>query len=341
MLEDLNPRVLLPRTLRQMRPAAKTLWLYFNLTGSVVVSQRELSNKLGFTQLSVSQNLNELSSAKLISYKPGQDRSDKSHIKALHPLFSKLEHPFPSALKEADTSAKTLYLWLLPQGVVNYSHKEVSAYLGIAETTAASTRQELESLNAIAYKQRPGPRLRGIYLAVPANELDEPLADVDTSLTIPKEIEEGMAGEMKLYWLITRRGEVTAHQKTLAETLDIPQSSVSKAVNNLIAKGFIERTKREGENVLISMNQNPPSQRLKSRRAFIPQELKGEANAVQFLYLWLEPQGKVSYSYSDIVELVRLRTFSVIKAFLRLEELDFLKVYKKPTPRTKGTFKIV
>jgi hypothetical protein len=62
---------------------------------------------------------------------------------------------------------------------------------------------------------------------------------------------------------------------------------------------------------------------------------------VQFLYLWLEPQGKVSYSYSDLVELVRLRSYSVMKAIERLEELNFLKVYEKPTPHSRGTFKII
>ncbi len=340
MLEDLNARVLLPRTLRQMRPAAKTLWLYFNLTGPTIVSQRELSIQLGFTQPPISQNLGKLSDVKMISYKPAQDRSDKSHIKALHPIFSPIENPFPSALKEADASTKMLYLWLLPQGDVTYTHKEVSAYLGITEMTAVKTRQELESLEAIIYKQRPIPRVRGIYHAVPARHLKERL-EVDPAFAVPREIEEGMAAELKLFWLINKRGEMTAHQKTLADTLDIPQSSVSKAVNNLIAKGLIERKKQNGEYVLMSENQNPPSQRVRSRKAFIPEELKGEANAVQFLYLWLEPQGKVSYSYSDLVELVRLRSYSVMKAVERLEELNVLKVYEKPTPHSRGTFKII
>jgi biotin operon repressor len=340
MLEDLNPHILLPRTLRQMRPAAKTLWLYFNLTGPTIVSQRELSNQLGFTQSPISQNLGKLSDVKMISYKPAQDRSDKSHIKALHPIFLPVEKPFPSALKEADASTKMLYLWLLPQGDVTYTHKEVSAYLGITEMTAVKTRQELKSLEAIVYKQRPVPRLRGIYYAVPAKHLKERL-EIDPSLAVPKEIEEGMAAELKLHFLLSRRGEVTAHQQTLAAMLDIPQSSVSKAVNNLIDKGLIERKKRDNEYVLISENQNPPSQRVRSRKAFLPEKLKGEANAVQFLYLWLEPQGKVSYSYSDLVELVRLRSYSVMKAIERLEELNFLKVYEKPTPHSRGTFKII
>jgi Mn-dependent DtxR family transcriptional regulator len=340
MLEDLNSRVLLPRTLRQMRPAAKTLWLYFNLTGATVVSQRELSNHLGFTQPPISQNLNKLSDIKLISYKPAKDRSDKSHIKALHPLFSPLENPFPSALKEADASTKMLYLWLVPQGDVTYTHKEVSAYLGITEMTAVKTRQELESLGAIAYKQRPAPRQRGIYYVLKAKDLKERL-EIDPLLVVPKEIEEGMAAELKLYWLLNQRGQITAHQNTLAAILDIPQSSVSKAVNSLIEKGLAKRTKQEGDTVLVSTNKDAPSKRIRSRKEFIPEVLEGEANSVQFLYLWLQPQGKVSYSYSDLVELVRIRSYSVMKSLERLEELKLLKMYEKPTPHTRGTFKII
>lgn len=340
MLEDLNPRVLLPRNLRQMRPAAKALWLYFNLTGPVVVSQRELSIQLGFTQAPISQNLGKLSEAKHISYKPAQDRSDKSHIKALHPLFSPSATLFPSILREADASTKMLYLWLLPQGEVTYTHKEVSAYLGITEMTAVKTRQELESLGAIVYKQRPAPRQRGIYYVLEAKHLKARL-EIDPLLAVPKEIEEGMAAELKLYWLLNQRGEITAHQNTLAAILDIPQSSVSKAVNNLIEKGLAKRTKEDGESVLVSTNKDAPGKRIKSRKEFIPEILEGEANAVQFLYMWLQPQGKVSYSYSDLVELVRLRSYSVMKALERLENLKLLKMYEKPTPHTRGTFKIL
>ncbi len=94
MLEDLNASVLLRRSLRQMRPAAKTLWLYLNLAGPVIMSQRELSIQLGFTQAPISQNLNKLSDAKLISYKPAQDRSEKSHIKSLHPFFLQVNSRF-------------------------------------------------------------------------------------------------------------------------------------------------------------------------------------------------------------------------------------------------------
>jgi hypothetical protein len=49
----------------------------------------------------------------------------------------------------------------------------------------------------------------------------------------------------------------------------------------------------------------------------------------------------VSYSYSELVELVRIRSYSVMKALERLEELKLLKMYEKPTPHSRGTFKII
>jgi DNA-binding MarR family transcriptional regulator len=339
MLEDLNPRYLLPRPLRSMWPAAKLLWLYFNLTGPVTASQRDLSVHLGLTQRPIADNLIKLSEAGLIIYKPGSDRASKSVIKAKQPIFSPIERPFPGILKEADASTKVLYLWLLPQGDVTYTLKQVSAYLGITEMTAVKARQELESFGVINYKLRPAPRRHGIYYVLAYEHLKERL-EPDSNLALPQAIEQGMAAELKLYWLVTQRGEITAHQQTLATMLDIPQSSVSKVLNSLLEKDLIQRVTKKGEDVLVSARTTSVKSS-KTPKDIIPDKLKGEANAVQFLYMWLKLQGKVSYSYSDIVELVRLRSYSVMKALERLEELKLLNVYQKPTPHSKGTFKVV
>jgi hypothetical protein len=43
MPSDLTPRLILPSALLELGTVAKMLWLYFNLTGPVVASQRELS----------------------------------------------------------------------------------------------------------------------------------------------------------------------------------------------------------------------------------------------------------------------------------------------------------
>lgn len=338
MLDDLNPRYLLPRTLRDMWPAAKLLWLYFNLAGPTTASQRDLSVHLGLTQRPIADNLVKLSEEGLISYKPGSDRSTKSVIKAKHTIFSPVENPFPSVLKEADASTKVLYLWLLPQGDVMYTHKQVSAYLGITEMTAVKSRKELESFGVITYKLRPAPRKHGIYYVLTSEQLKKH-SKTDSNLVLPSEIEQGMVAELKLYWLVTHRDQTPAHQQTLAWMLDIPQSSVSKVLNNLLEKGLIERASKKGKDVLVSPRAT--SATTKTIKDLIPEKLRGEANAVQFIYMWLKPQGKVSYSYSDIVELVRLRSYSVMKALERLEELGLLVIYEKPTAHGKGTFKTV
>jgi DNA-binding MarR family transcriptional regulator len=338
MLDDLNPHYMLPRSLRSMWPAAKLLWLYFNLAGPTTASQRDLSVHLGLTQRPIADNLVKLSEEGLISYKPGSDRSTKSVIKAKQTIFSPIENPFPGVLKEADASTKVLYLWFLPQGNVTYTHKQVSAYLGITEMTAVKSRKELESFGVIIYKLRPAPRRHGIYYVLTSEQLKEN-SNAESNMALPSEIEQGMAAELKLYWLVAHRDQVPAHQQTLAGILDIPQSSVSKVLNNLLEKNLIQRVTKKGQDVLVSPRAKSSTSR--TIRDLIPDKLKGEANAVQFIYMWLKPQGKVSYSYSDIVELARLRTYSVMKALERLEGLGLLIMYEKPTAHSKGTFKAV
>jgi DNA-binding MarR family transcriptional regulator len=338
MLDDLDPRYMLPRSLRPLWPAAKLLWLYFNLAGPTTASQRDLSVHLGLTQRPIADNLVKLSDEGLISYKPGSDRSTKSVIKAKQTIFSPTDNPFPSVLKEADASTKVLYLWLLPQSDVTYTHKQVSAYLGITEMTAVKSRKELESFGVISFKVRPAPRRHGIYYVLTSEQLKKQ-SKSDNSFALPNEIEQGMAAELKLYWLVAHRDQVPAHQQTLAFILDIPQSSVSKVLNSLLEKGLIERVTKKGQDVLISPRAT--SAKSKTIKDLIPGKLRGEANAVQFIYMWLKPQGKVAYSYSDIVELVRLRSYSVMKALERLEKLGLLTIYEKPTAHSKGTFKAV
>lgn len=72
-----------------------------------------------------------------------------------------------------------------------------------------------------------------------------------------------------------------------------------------------------------------------------PDWLRGESNAVQLLYMWLEVQGEVRYSIADVSELVRLGPDSVRKALNRLTEIGVLNVVKKPTLHRKGIFKIL
>jgi DNA-binding MarR family transcriptional regulator len=331
MLDDLDKRFLLPRALLELGTAAKMMWVYFNLTGAMKVSQRELGVELGLTQRAVGENLNKLSEARFISYKPGQDRGDKSSIKAVRAIFSPVDTPLPSLMREADASSKLLYLWLLSQGDVTYTHKEVSAYLGMTEMTSVKARQTLESFGVIHYTQRPAPRQHGIYSVLKASELEEERE----APALPREI-RGRGAELKLYWLIEQKGEVTAHQQTLAEILDAPQGAISKAIKTLLEQDLIERKEKKGEEVLVS-KKNIPTQF--TSKTLLPEKLKGETNAVQLLYMWLKPQGTVTYSHSDIVDHVQIRSYSVMMALKRLEDLGLLKVFEKATPHKKGKFK--
>jgi predicted transcriptional regulator len=332
MLDNLNARFLLPRPLRELGTAAKMLWVYFNLTGPVVVSQRDLSVTLGLTQRAIGENLNRLSDAHFLSYKPAQDRGDKSKIKAMKPIFKSLAEAFSPVLREADASTKLLYLWLLPQDDVTYTHKEVSAYLGMTEMTAVKARQELESLGLIVYKQRPAPRQHGIYYVLTPEKLGGRL-ETGQDVVLPETL-RGKGSELKLYWYILHKGEATSRQHALAEILDMPQSAVSNAVNRLLEEGLIER---KGEDLFITRQQRSGKRR--TPKEFIPKTLVGEPNAVQFLYLWLRLQGEVSYSYSEMVDLVRIRSHSLMLAVKRLEDLGLLEVYERPTPHRKGRFK--
>jgi DNA-binding MarR family transcriptional regulator len=204
----------------------------------------------------------------------------------------------------------------------------------MTEMTAVKSRQELESLGIIIYKQRPAPRQRGIYHVLAPKDLKANLK-LDENLTLPETI-SGKGGELKLYWYILQKGEATSRQHALAEILDMPQSAVSNAVQHLLEEGLI---KRKGDDLFISTQK--PSSKKRSPKDLIPEDLIGEANAVQFLYMWLKPQGKVSYSYSEMVDLVRIRSHSLMVAVKRLEELGFLEIYEKTTPHRKVQFKVV
>jgi predicted transcriptional regulator len=114
----------------------------------------------------------------------------------------------------------------------------------------------------------------------------------------------------------------------------MPQSAVSNAVNRLLEEGLIEH---KGEDLFITRQQHSAKRR--TPKEFIPKTLVGEPNAVQFLYLWLRLQGEVSYSYSEMVDLVRIHSHSLMLAVKRLENLGLLEVYKKPTPHRRGRFK--
>jgi DNA-binding MarR family transcriptional regulator len=198
--------------------------------------------------------------------------------------------------------------------------------------TSVKARQTLESFGVIHYTQRPAPGRQGIYRVLKASELEEEASNIPA---LPQEI-RGKGAALKLYWPVEQKGEVTAHQQTLAEILDAPQGAISQAMKILLEHDLIERKVKKGEEILVSKQGAPTTP---STRAILPEKLKGETNAVQLLYMWLKPQGTVSYSHSDIVDHVQIRSYSVMMALNRLEDLGLLKVYEKATPHKKGKFK--
>lgn len=56
----------LPKELLNLRPTAKTLWLYLNPLGLVQLSQRELATELGLSQTIISQSFTDLKDANLL-----------------------------------------------------------------------------------------------------------------------------------------------------------------------------------------------------------------------------------------------------------------------------------
>ena len=56
----------LPKELRNLKPTAKTLWLYLNPLGLVQLSQRDLATELGLSQTIISQSFADLKDANLL-----------------------------------------------------------------------------------------------------------------------------------------------------------------------------------------------------------------------------------------------------------------------------------
>ena len=56
----------------------------------------------------------------------------------------------------------------------------------------------------------------------------------------------------------------------------------------------------------------------------LPPDLKDEAPITKAVFLWLEPQGEVSYSVRDITELLGVAQHSAQTALAKLRELRLL-----------------
>lgn len=65
----------------------------------------------------------------------------------------------PEPLKNASPTIKLLWLWLEPQGVVDYSQREIAAALGVEQRSLPGALRELRRLGLLEDLERaPGKR---------------------------------------------------------------------------------------------------------------------------------------------------------------------------------------
>lgn len=65
----------------------------------------------------------------------------------------------PEPLKDASPTVKLVWLWLEPQGVVDYSQREVAAALGIEQRSLPGALRKLRELELLEDLERaPGKR---------------------------------------------------------------------------------------------------------------------------------------------------------------------------------------
>ena len=72
----------------------------------------------------------------------------------------------------------------------------------------------------------------------------------------------------------------------------------------------------------------------------LPPALKDEAPTTKLLYVWLGPQGEVSYTVRELAELLSLSTGSVQTALTRLRELGLIEDVKLARGSASGRYRI-
>jgi hypothetical protein len=73
----------------------------------------------------------------------------------------------------------------------------------------------------------------------------------------------------------------------------------------------------------------------------LPEVLKAETPFVKLLYLWLSPQGEVSYSNRAIAEALGVYHHQVNRAIRRLRALRLIEDVGQPQERVRSSFKAV
>lgn len=73
----------------------------------------------------------------------------------------------PLALQTEPPSVKMLYLWLLPQGTVTWSQREIGAAVGITQANVSRAMTRLGEIGLLSGSWRFRGRARGAYRAEP------------------------------------------------------------------------------------------------------------------------------------------------------------------------------
>lgn len=78
-----------------------------------------------------------------------------------------------------------------------------------------------------------------------------------------------------------------------------------------------------------------------SKPAPLPKDLLEEATAVKLLWLWLRPQGVVSYSQRDMARALGVSQAVISTALAKLRELAFVLERAEPSGRGQMTLEAV
>lgn len=97
--------------------------------------------------------------------RPGGPNSPREH------LARRRARKLPPVLQKLPASTKLLYLYLLTQGLVSYSQRDLADALGLSAYTVQQSFAHLDSIGAIAWSHEPQERTKREYKAVPMDDL--------------------------------------------------------------------------------------------------------------------------------------------------------------------------
>lgn len=80
---------------------------------------------------------------------------------------------------------------------------------------------------------------------------------------------------------------------------------------------------------------------VKATPRYLPDTLIEANSSVKALYVWLLPQGHVSYTYRDMVAELQMSHRAVTEAYIYLRECGLLVELEEKTTRNSGVFYVI